>query len=173
MERAIKERIIFSNVDVDENSYIEDFKSWCKDWGYDENEEDLSEFVQRDLDSWLDAEYANLNVECGDILVIADLGFWNGRRSGYRIIRGNKLKHIFSVIGSDYEYYKFYCDRYDVKAELHHHDGTHYLTFREIKPKVNINKITEKLYNQEEVERKEITRYTKSLNPYLKKIYGW
>ena len=142
--------------------------------GYEEGEKDLSEYVQETLDMYLEDEYTNLDKTInGNILVIADLGFWDGRRSGYQIINRNNLNAIFNVLGSDYGYFKFYCDRYDVKAELHHHDGTHYLTFREIREGKDITNLTDKLYEQEEVTQKEITRYTKSLKPYVKQIYGW
>jgi hypothetical protein len=142
--------------------------------GYDEGDIDLSEYVQETLDTYLEDEQINLNKTInGNILVIADLGLWDGRKSGYKIINKNNLNAIFNVLGGDYDYFKFYCDRYDVKAELHHHDGTHYLTFREIREGKNTTNLTDKLYDQEEVTQKEITRYTKSLKPYLKQIYGW
>ena len=169
-----KEHIIFDNTNVNEEDYREAFEDYCEMNGYEEGEKDLSEYVQETLDMYLEDEYANLNKELnGNILVIADLGFWDGRRSGYQIINRNNLNAIFNVLGSDYGYFKFYCDRYDVKAELHHHDGTHYLTFREIREGKDITNLTDKLYEQEEVTQKEITRYTKSLKPYVKQIYGW
>jgi len=169
----MKERIIFNNINVNEEDYQDDFLDWCNINGYNTEEEDLDEFVQDEMDSWLEAEHWNLNKPCGNILAIADLGFWYGRKQGCKVINTQKLNGIFDVLGSDYNYFKFYCDRYDVKATLHHHDGTHYITFREIKPNVNIQRLLDKIYNGEEVSQKEITRYTKSLKPLVSKVYGW
>lgn len=169
-----KEHIIFDNTNVNEEDYREAFEEYCEMNGYEEGEKDLSEYVWETIDMYLQDEHSNLNKTInGNILVIADLGFWDGRRSGYKIIHTNNLNAIFNVLGGDYDYFKFYCDRYDVKAELHHHDGTHYLTFREIREGKDITSLTDKLYEQEEITQKEITRYTKSLKPYVKQIYGW
>ena len=168
----MKEHIIYSNLDINEEDWREGFEEWIEDNCLNKDEEDLSEYIQHTLDIYLEDEYANLNKECGDIIAIADLGFWDGRKSGYQVIRNHKLNGIFDVLGS-YDYFKFYCDRYDVKAELYHHDGVHYITFRLIKPNVNIDFLKNKLYEQEEVTQKEITKYTSSLRPYVKKIYGW
>lgn len=169
----MKEQIIFNNINVNEEDYQDDFLDWCDMNGYNPEDKDLDNFIQEELEMWLEDEHINLNKPCGNILAIADLGFWNGRKQGYKVISTNKLNGIFDVLGSDYNYFKFYCDRYDVKATLHHHDGTHYITFREIKPNVNIQRLLDKIYNGEEVSQKEITRYTKSLKPLVGKIYGW
>lgn len=169
----MKERIIFNNINVNEEDYQDDFLDWCNINGYNTEDKDLDDFIQEELNIWLEDEHINLNKPCGNILAIADLGFWNGRKQGYKVINTQKLNGIFDVLGSDYNYFKFYCDRYDVKATLHHHDGTHYITFREIKPNVNIQRLLDKIYNGEEVSQKEITRYTKSLKPLVSKVYGW
>ena len=172
-DKTMKEKIIFDNIDINEEEYKEAFEEWCDMNDLNPDDEDLDEFINRELDFWLEDEHFNLDRPCGDILVIADLGLWDGRRSGYKIIKGGKLNNIFDVLGSDYNHYKFYCDRYDVKAILHHHDGTHYLTFREIKPNKNIQGLLDKLYDDKEVWQKEITRLTKSLKPLVSKVYGW
>ena len=169
----MKERIIYDNIGINEEDYKEAFEEWCDMNDLNPEEEDLNEFVHDEMDRWLEDEHWNLNKPCGNILAIADLGFWNGRRQGYKVINTNKLNGIFDVLGEDYTFFKFYCDRYDVKATLHHHDGTHYITFREIKPNVNIQRLLDKIYNGEEVSQKEITRYTKSLKPLVSKVYGW
>jgi hypothetical protein len=169
----MKERIIFNNINVNEEDYQDVFLEWCDTNGCNPEDKDLDDFIQEELNIWLEDEQINLNKPCGNILAIADLGFWNGRKQGYKVINTQKLNGIFDVLGSDYNYFKFYCDRYDVKATLLHHDGTHYITFREIKPNVNIQRLLDKIYNGEEVSQKEITRYTKSLKPLVSKVYGW
>lgn len=169
----MKERIIFDNTNVNEDDYKNEFLAWCNLNNYDPEEKDLDEFIQDELDIWLEDEHVNLNEPCGDILVIADLGFWDGRRNGYKILKTRKVNGIFDVLGRDYSYFKFYCDRYNVKAELHHHDGTHYITFYEVREGKNIQPLLNRIYEGEEVTNKEIGRYCKSLRPKIAKIYGW
>lgn len=105
----------------------------------------------------------------GRILCIADLGLWNGRRTGYKVL-GYNLRDILSQAQGDY--YKVYADRYTVRAIDPHHDGTNYYEFRELREDRNYDKLLSKLYNNEEVTRQEINYYTKSLRPYIKEVYG-
>ena len=79
----------------------------------------------------------------GNILLIADLGLWNGRKSGYRIIDNNVGNILSSLSEGEIEYFADTQTK-QVKAVQHHHDGTNYITFREIKPGVNIDNLTEK-----------------------------
>lgn len=118
---------------------------------------------------YFDDEKANLDQFIdGDIIVIANLGLWNGRKSGYTILENN-LNSIFDVCE---DYNDFYVDNYDVKAECAHHDGTNYYTFRELKPYENHDNFLAKIYNGT-VTQKDITRHTKSLKKYIKSIYGF
>jgi len=119
----------------------------------------------------VDDERANLNIGlAGNILIIASLGLWSGRKSGYKII-SNNIKDIFSTACGDSV--KWYADGKNIKCEDHHHDGTNYYTYREIRENVDISKLTDKIYNNEEISEKEINKYTKSIRPYVAKTYGW
>lgn len=113
---------------------------------------------------------ANLGLWNDRILCIANMGLWNGRRTGYKIL-GNNLNEILTAgIGCDEK--EVYCDAYNVYARGYHHDGSNSVEFREIREDRNIENLLNKLYNNEEVTRKEINYYTRSLKPYIKQIYG-
>lgn len=155
----------------------EEFKKDYKERCYLSDEEinemtddDLYNAAVNDNDDWLQSEIFNLDKELdGNIIVIADLHLWNGVRSGYKVI-GNNLKNVLtSSVGSSY---KVYCDAYNVRAEDAHHDGTNTYMFREIKENVNIDILKDKIYNGTFTSA-DISRYTKSLRPYVAKIYGW
>lgn len=102
------------------------------------------------------------------IIAIADLGLWNGRRSGYSMC-GKNLSYCMTVGNADYN--KVYFDGYNVRKKAIHHDGTNYILFREVKPNVDIDKFCDMLYNDEEVSMKTIQKYTKSLRKYVKRYY--
>lgn len=106
----------------------------------------------------------------GRILAIADLGLWNGRRSGYTILDNN----IRSILNSfDCPLVEWYGDGHNIKAKMTHHDGTNFIEYRVIREDRNIDGLLSKLYNQQDVTRQLLSHYTKSLYPYVADIYGW
>lgn len=135
------------------------------------SEDRVMDAIYDNIDSWYDCEEANLNKRLdGRILCIASMGLWNGRKTGYKIL-GNNLNEVLTCgIGCDEKH--VYCDQYNVVAEGYHHDGRNYVEFREIREDKDVDKLLNKIYNQEPVSRTEIRRYTKSLRPYIKKLYG-
>ena len=158
--------------------YEKDAKEIILDRMYDEDitekditDSDIQEEIYQDIDFSFDAEKCNLNKELnGRILVIADIGLWDGRRTGYKIL-GNNLNEILTTgIGCDEK--EIYCDAYNVYAQGYHHDGRNYVEFREIREDRNIENLTHKLYSRQPVSRREINYYTKSLRPYVKEVYG-
>lgn len=166
--------IIVTNMYDDIEDFREGFKEFCEINELDEDTEDIYEYADRCFQEDWENEQHNLNIPCeGDILCIADLGLWDGRHSAYQIIHNaTKFSDIFRVGMRSIDYYKFHYDRYNVMAELHHHDGCNHIEFRLIKKGVNPQPLLDALYNQEEVTREMIRRYTTSLRPYIKKCYG-
>lgn len=132
---------------------------------------DVTDTIYEEIDMWFEDEQSNLfKTLDGRILCIADMGLWNGRRSGYKIL-GNNLNEVLTCgIGCDEK--EVYCDGFNVKAKGYHHDGTNYVEFREIREDRNIENLTDKLYSGMPVSRKEINYYTKSLLPHVKQVYG-
>ena len=84
--------------------------------------------------NYFDDELINLNRELGrHILVIADLGLWNGRRSGYKEI-GTNLRDCLYTNDDDM---RLYVDNLgDLRADGYHHDGTNHYLYRVYKPGV-------------------------------------
>ena len=136
----------------------------------DEIYEEINDFQSMDYD---DQYRYNLNKELdGKIIAIANIGLWNGRRSGYKLM-GYNLNNILDSFSCDY--IKVYADRYNIHSEASHHDGTHYVTFRMIKPNLSdeqVENFLNKLYNGTHTKR-DITKYTSSLVKEVNKVYGW
>lgn len=119
---------------------------------------------------YLEDERTNLNVETdGRILVIADLGLWNGRRQGYKILSSN----VSDILSDNADYVEWYGDGHNIKAIASHHDGTNYYEYRVIREDRNVQNLLDSIYNGEEITRKKLNYYTKSLYKYIAKIYGW
>lgn len=169
----MKKRIIWSNININPDDWKEGYKEIAEENGWDEdteNEDNLQIFISEELERNLDDERANLNIPLdGDILVIADLGLWNGRRQGYKILHGN-VSNIFTT-GEDYT--EWYSDGYNIKAIAGHHDGDNRYLYREIKNDKNIGRLLSDIYEGKKITRQRLNYYTKSLHPYVAKIYGW
>ena len=169
----MKKRIIWSNVNIDstdwKDSYLEAVEA--NEWDEDtESDDNLWKYIDSTLAMHLDDERMNLNVSLdGRILVIADLGLWDGRRQGLKILSGN-VNCIFEV---GEEYTEWYSDGHNIKASATHHDGTNFYEFRVIREDRNIERLLNAIYNGEEITRRRLNYYTKSLHPYVAKVYGW
>lgn len=63
------------------------------------------------------------------IIVIAELGLWNGKKNAYKLLSCD-LRECFS---SEYDAVWNVDSRMDLRAEVVHHDGTNYYLYRELK----------------------------------------
>lgn len=163
---------IWQNIDLK----IEDWKDLLEDEYPDVTDEDEQyDLIGQINNDYLSDERMNLDevVESGKIIVIADLGLWNGRHSGYHIIESGNIR---DCLYSDCDYLHWYVDRYgDMRCAAHHHDGINRYLYREVKPGITqtqLDNFCEKIYNGT-FTQKDITRYTRKLGPYIQKIYGW
>ena len=150
---------------------LEDWKDFIEE-EYPEytNETFLHERCSLMNDQYLYDEKMNLDKQLfNKIVIIADLGLWNGRKQACKLLDSN-LNNIFDI--GPFDEAHWYYDRYDIKCTNPHHDGINYYTFRELKDDKYWNtQIVPKILNQA-LTKKDITRYTRSLVPYLKEIYG-
>ena len=101
-----------------------------------EDEEDIDYFISQENDLCLDCEKEN--VECFErrygtkhYVVLADLGLWNGRYDGGKVIKG-----LWGAIQKCFEDYNtIYQDGKRLKVTAHHHDGTNHFQIRELTPR--------------------------------------
>lgn len=173
----MKKHIIWSNINLDINDWKDEYKEWLEINEIDDrdpdDENDIYDWMVETNNEYLYDEKMNLNVEVDSrILIIADLGLWNGRRSGYKIL-GTNIKEIFNIESSGFDFAEFYGDGYNIKATEHHHDGTNYYLYRVIREDRNIDNLLDAIYNGEEISRSKLNYYTKSLYKEVAAVYGW
>lgn len=158
------------------NHYI-DYEDWREDLeaDYPDLTEDQRYYKMLEInDSYLDDERANLNIQLSEpILLIADLGLWDGRHSGYKEIKSGNIK---DCLYPNHDYATFYVDRLgDLRCEDIHHDGTNRYLFRAFKEGTT----DAQRYNLEEklflgkATRADITRITRRLGDEIGRVYGW
>lgn len=126
---------------------------------------------------WNNMNYDDARINCdieteGQIIKIADLGLWNGRYSGYALLRE---KNISDCLLSEYDP-RWYVDfNGDLRCEDSHHDGTNYYLYREFRTNLSdqqIENFLSKLYNGTAT-RKDINRYTIRLGDRIANVFGW
>ena len=159
---------------------------WSDDLDYDDWKEDLEEQYPELSDDerfemmyeinngYLDDERCNLNIQLSrPILVVGDLGLWNGRRMGYQEIESGNIR---DCLYSDTDYSTWYVDKKgDFRCDAIHHDGTNHYLYRTYKDGVSetqIDNLKEKLYCGTAT-RKDITRITRRLGDEIANVYGF
>ena len=142
--------------------------------GNPNDEHELYEYMVETNGEYLSDERENLNVQLAQpIIVIGDIGRWNGRVMGYKMIDSGNIK---DCLYSDTDMTEWYVDQYgDLRADAVHHDGTnHYLyrVFKENASPEQIERLQEKIYYSKAT-RADITRVTKRLGDEIAAIYGF
>lgn len=160
-------KTIWQNYDL----RIEDYDGCREDWD-EMSEEEKYEYIVDLNNMFLDDERANLNIQLNNpILVIASMGLWNGRKTGYKIISSGNIKDILCADG---DYAEWWIEGRKVLGRYTHHDGANYMEYREITDIDKLeNTVLPKIYNNEDYDRKELYKCTRSIAKQIKSVYGW
>ena len=166
----MKERFIWSNMDIKNDDWEEGFKDWCEFNGLEPEYMNIDEYINDTLSEDLDEERMNLDKEVdGVIVAFADLGLWDGHHQGAKIFGTNVSKILYD---SNCDYAKWYCDRWNVRFEGAHHDGRNHYLYRVAKDRDTAERLVEKIA-YEGMTEKQFMKATKSLRPYVAEVYGW
>lgn len=173
-----KKYVIWSNRDLDIDDWRYAYAEFLEINHLDMDLDDeyrIFEYMYETNGQYLDDERANLGGVQFEmpIIIIADLGLWNGRRIGYREIRSGK---IADCLYSDNDYITWYVDEYgDFRCDSAHHDGTNHYLYRAYRDDVTYGQIEdfkEKIYNGT-VDEKDILQVTRRVGDEIAKVYGW
>ena len=117
--------MIWSNIICDSEREIDDIRSEYPGLSDAELYEKL---IERNCD-YLEDIRIELDIPLSrPILMIADIGRWNGRFNGYKEISSGNVRDCFC---SDTDLVEWYLDQYgDLRADAIHHDGTNYYLYR-------------------------------------------
>lgn len=170
---AVK-HVVWTNHNVDYDMWAQNLKTEDPDTYGDMTEEEMLNAIDAQIHDALLAERENLNIQLNrPILVIADIGRWNGRSSGYAEIKSGNIK---DCLQTGCEYATFYVDgNGDLRCEAYHHDGTNHYLFRVYKDTATdtqIENLKWKIYCSSAT-RRNITSITSRLGVEIAKVYGW
>ena len=170
----MKKHMIWSNIeDIDE--FIGDYKAFAADMLDITDEDEIREYAYRLRDDYLDDERMNLNIKLnGEIIVLASLGLWNGRRNGYKKLNSNNIADCLYANVNGCSYCEWYVDSYgNMRGTEHHHDGTNYYEYRELKPNVSAEQLDRALDKCLDGDDSAIKRLTRSIGGRVANVYGW
>ena len=164
-------KIIWSNLNINIDEWQDYLEEVENESGEKLNDNEKYEKIANLLDEYFQDELTNLNIKTdNNIIAIASLGLWNGRKKGYKLLSNN----VNSILnGFDCDYIEIYADKYNIKFKGIHHDGQNYIEFREIREGVNIDNLLNAIYTGKEIPRQKLNYYTKSIRHYVADVYGW
>ena len=160
--------VIWQDVDID----VEDYRDYLEE-KYPDVTDEYNQFVlcQELNREYLDDEIANLNQDVqGRIVIIADLGFWNGRRDAYKVLDSSNLSDVlFTNDGCDY--HEFWVEDGEVRGRGVHHDNTNYYVFRALRTDIDEDLLD--IVVNDVASSEQLYVATRSLAPDVSGVYGW
>ena len=165
------EHIIWSNFNVN----VADYADFLQEEYPEVTDPDKQYELCCDMnDNYLDDERMNLDIELPHpIICIADLGRWDGRSMGYRMIESGNIADC--LYDPECDYCTWYVDRYnDLLFTGAHHDGTNHYLYRELRDLSDkqLENFLNKIFTGT-LTRRDINRYTTRLGDHISKVYGW
>lgn len=153
---------------------MSDWEEFLNDEYPDADENERYEIAKEMNDEYLNDERFNLGVATdGEIVIIADLGCWDGRKNAGKLC-GHKVSNILysQVHGMSDQHW--YGDGKNICCRESHHDGVNHYTYRIMKGKTHDEQVenADKLFSKKLTARR-IGYYTKSLYPVVAEVYGW
>ena len=166
----MENHIIWSN----HNLNFDDWKQDLQEQYPEKSDDELMNIMYETNNNYLDDERMNLNISLSrGILIIADIGRWNGRFSGYKEIPSGNIR---DCLYSECDYTTWYMDHLgDLRCDAIHHDGTNHYLYRAYKDNATdsqIENLKAKIYNGTAT-RSDVTKITDRLGDEIGKVYGW
>ena len=91
----MKKYIVWQNYNIDPEE--EDYKDFLEEYYPDVTNEEEKYYIIEELNyQYLDDERACLDILLdNDIIILADIGLWDGRRRGYKELHSNNIANCF------------------------------------------------------------------------------
>ncbi len=140
----------------------------------DLTEEKLAQYWYEDNEFNYDCERYNLGKDIdGCIIALAHrsshYGIWGGNGREATKVVGYNICKILETSADDAEWW---AEDYNIEGRLSDHDGSWYVTYRVCKDYEEAERLQELAYLGK-LDNADIMARTKSLYPYIAKIYGW
>lgn len=168
----MEKHIIWSNANLNIDDWRDDLLAEDPDLSEDE----LYERMYSLNSSYLDEERGNLRgvVLKGPILLIADLGLWNGHHPNSKRIQSGKVSDcLYTREDGDITWYV--DEKGEFRATIGHHDGVNSYRYRGVYPGVSeeqLDRLQYDIASGKDVGSR-ISRLTYRLGDLIGDVYGW
>lgn len=163
------DRILVWSSDVDVEDWREDLTAEYPDMSEDELYREACEINY----SYLEDERRNLSCLTGEpIIVIGDLGFWFGRRNGYKMVQSGAVSDL---LYSEKDFAEWYVDeKGEFRANVADHDGSSSYLYRRLRSGLSEKQIQnfESKILQGKADTKVLNRYTTKVGMEILHVYG-
>ena len=164
------EYVIWTNEGLEWEDWADDFEKEYSDIS-DEKKFELMNELNNDC---LEDARHTMDIYVGSpIIIIADLGLWDGRHGGYKIIERGCLR---DCMYSDLDGVTWYVDgRGDIRMEGCHHDGRNYYLYRKLREDIGYVEMEEflsKILNRTMTEE-DLEKATERLGDILEKLFDF
>lgn len=139
-------------------------------------DDDIMDFINNEDEYTFDDELDEARImdeeHRPDILAVANLGLWNGRKTGYREL--GSMEDVMYV--GNHDYIHIYVEGDELKKSSTHHDGTNHMVFREWKSGLSYQSklsVMDAIYNGRPEAGKLVDKYTMPMGHYWAELYGW
>lgn len=165
--------IVWSNLHLDLDDWRDDLLDAYPDVS-PSDESALYGLMEEENAALLEDERLNLDIRLTEpILVIADLGLWDGRRPAYKEIPSGNVR---DCLYDNNDYTEWYVDGHgNLRATSVHHDGTNTLLYRVWKDGVSDAR-RERLkwkITHGQATAQDIAAVTRSIGKEISRVYGW
>lgn len=175
-----KKYVIWSDMNLLDDDRVQDTKEMLMETLEEDEitEETIMQAIFDDSELSFDDEVGNLRHAKeaeGEIVAIASLGRWNGRKSGYRLLGSMNLSACMTGV-MRYDFNEWFVDeKGDLRSTHIHHDGTNTILYRSFKKGLTYEQVDtflKAIYN-DELEDGMIDEYTESVGVAVADLYGW
>lgn len=161
------------NLDIDDEEWKDYWEELESEYDEELSDDEKWKMLYDTVYEFLEDARMNLNIKLSDeIIVLGDIGRWDGRARGYKLISSGNIK---DCLFDECDYCTWYCDRYNFRFVGAHHDGINRYLYRQLRPELTYEQRDNFLWElrRGHVSDRTIRRYTKSIRPEIAKVYGW
>ena len=147
-----------------------------EEFGEEMTEDEAIDYAYELNNDYLDDERCNLNKEVNGFIIAMAFrssmryGVWGGAgNKGYKLC-GSNVSDILNTSSDDAEWFG---DGYNIRGEFADHDGEDSVIYRVAKSEYDAERLATKICNGDISTEEQFRKATKSLYPYVAKVYGW